>query len=314
MKMNLLKSSLAVFMAGILVMSCQKDEFLDDSKLENEILVQEGRLVFKDADTFRNTIEELGGVDEESRTKWLEQFQGFEPLLSSNVEKPFQTSGYLDYVANSQFLYQVGNEIIYRKDDIEYIFENDSEVLKKVLNSKDEEIGHIAGIKTFKIERHEIPVVTGDGKTNGENQWGGYYDRWFDHGGGIHRFVFSAWAENTYYGSTINFSNALLFQKKDFWGRTYWVDAGAQAKKDVYNVVMYGNTLNAYPTKTYSHLTTNSSNTIKVWANATGCGAHASITVGNSSSVVTQPDWSYPSTGPYSYSVNNAQWTGDVCK
>jgi hypothetical protein len=328
MKLNLLKSCFAFLITGIMFISCEEKypELVAPDQDINSITVKDGRLVFKNPEELIKTMEKLGTMDEENLNTWLNQLEGFKSSSTLENIEDHNLPTFLSIISNQNFLYQVGEDVIYLFKDSLYIIEESKKEVDKVLAlaAQGKSIENVEGVTVYSLERKEIPIKVGNEKSNGENLWvDAKYQKTCDYGGRRRKWVFYAATYRPYYDYWVVEIGINLESMYTSWGKNYYRPWEAKSFKEMRNVKII-NHYNPYSSKYVDKLSAEDTRSLFT-TYMTGC-IDISIEVEHFFAILTHnPDipsgFSFINNtydvdhGAYYYHVKNASWAKrNVCK
>lgn len=158
-----MKKILLGFIVLLTIVSCKKNETVDDKSVADFTLSKSGYIQFRDLEAFKSTIEDLKGLDDQKLAEWennvgLKSLRGKYFVLQETDSKELNPieEPYFASVVNEAGVFSIGDEIHVITYETEYLITSNKE--QDLQNVLDKKIQLSNQIKAFSIQRETFPI------------------------------------------------------------------------------------------------------------------------------------------------------------
>lgn len=260
-------------LALITFWSCEKEEIkVNETTNENyvesvnpldHVMISKDRLVFEDAEHFKNCLDVLSQMTDDELDRWEESmgFQSYRTYSNNIINKEWEefmtvseAGGNTDALPTTKITdmpkavsalvnctceYQVGEKIIWINEGYEYIIDNlDEEILNKVKQDKSTKASY-EGVQVNEIKRTFLTTAENNNSTKGWQD--ARYQYQFSLSGHTYKFVFECCVWRLTYSDIVEVRNKFEYLKKRTLARDYWAHAGQSVSRYTNVTVTVGN-------------------------------------------------------------------------
>lgn len=300
----------------LILSSCKKNEVLTAANPKSDVILDKGRLSFKDTKTLLNTVIELNKENQEAWNSWEEKL-GFMSFRRSNeLNEELESFGFPSAYAsliNINGEYLVGDTIVWFHEGYKYMVPNrDEELLVKIkADPSISKIKYKAGLvnltqKDIKNQDDMAKVSNIQNNNTISSVWLGsggvdaryQRDYYGDDGTSLRKWVYEIYNYVEGYPSGYN---CYLFTKiKHYYkGSGKWKIAGETTEKSITNLnvsvywrhVAYGTWYTTTQTNLNYYATDNGFLERIIWSGITSSPSIQATVTGNYHAKVTSPGW-----------------------